>query len=252
MASRRKGPQAAPAQHADEQPAALQTAPPACMMAPVGEPARCPEPLHVVAHIRDTIVTAPMLDALLAYHTAQRAGLPMWARPDEQPRVEIPIARSPCGRFHLASRPQFAVQESEQRFKSRRPIVEPAQLLAGPSVRRLDIQTGANKGFRIPYSTHLVAGGVVHWWCMGDRDRIAEMLRGCLHLGNNRRVGHGWVERWDVQQAEPWPGFPVVQDGRPLRALPLDWPGVTAGGVGMSALTYPYWAPERKQPCRVP
>ena len=49
MASRRKGPQAAPAQHADEQSAALQIAPPACMMMPVGEPARCPEPLHVVA-----------------------------------------------------------------------------------------------------------------------------------------------------------------------------------------------------------
>jgi hypothetical protein len=175
MASRRKGPQAAPAQHADEQPAALQTAPPACMMAPVGEPARCPEPLHVVAHIRDSIVTAPMLDALLAYHTAQRAGLPMWARPDEQPRVEIPIARSPCGRFHLTSRPQFAVQESEQRFKSRRPIVEPAQLLAGPSVRRLDIQTGANKGFRIPYSTHLVAGGVVGELVESDEVRVVEV-----------------------------------------------------------------------------
>lgn len=219
---------------------------------PVGEPARYPEPLHVVAHLDGAIVSAPMLDALLAYQVAQRAGLPMWARPDEQAHVKIPIARSPCGRFHLASAPQFAVAASEARHKSRRPIVAEAQLLAGESVRRIDIQSGPSKGFRIPYATHLLVGDAVYWWCLGDRERVAELLAGALHLGHRRGVGHGWVRRWDVQSCPAWPGFPVVRDGQPLRALPREWPGVTGGSLGLAALTFPYWARDRREVCVVP
>lgn len=219
---------------------------------PVGEPARCPEPLHVVAHLDGAIVSAPMLDALLAYQVAQRAGLPMYARPEEMGAVEIPLQRSPCGRFHLASAPQFAVLASEARHKSRRPIIAEAQMLAAPSVKRVDIQTGPSKGFRIPHSTHLLVGDAVHWWCLGDRDRVTDLLAGALHLGQRRGVGHGWVRRWDVQPCEPWPGFPVVRDGKPLRALPREWPGVTSGSLGLQCLTYPFWARERREVCLVP
>jgi hypothetical protein len=218
----------------------------------VGELARCPEPLHVVAHLDGAIVSAPMLDALLAYQVAQRAELPMYARPSEHSPIEIPIQRSPCGRFHLASAPQYSVLESEARHKSRRPVIAEAQMLAGPSVKRIDIQTGPSKGFRIPYSTHLLVGDAVHWWCLGDRERIVGLLSGALHLGNRRGAGHGWLTRWDVQPCEPWPGFPVVRDGKPLRALPLDWPGLVAPAVGLANVTYPFWDRETEQPCAVP
>jgi hypothetical protein len=40
-------------------------------------------------------------------------------------------------------------------------------------------------------------------------------------------------------------------EGRPLRALPLDWPGLGEHRVEYSVLEPPYWERWREEPCAV-
>lgn len=82
--------------------------------------------------------------------------------------------------------------------------------------------------------------------------RVRELLALVTHLGKRRAVGLGRVERWEVLPCEPWEGFPVLRDGRPLRPLPTDWPGLVEYDLGLRTLSYPYWDSSRRVECAVP
>lgn len=258
MATRRskKAPASPPAAAPDPTPpATIVVAPPSALVAPrVGvpcDPSRA-EPLRIVAHLDGPVVSVPMLDGILAATVALVERLPPAMAGDVYTEVEIPLMREPGGRFHLCSAPVYREEQYETRHRSRRfPMLE-AQMLAAPALRRVNIQNGATKSFRVPYQqAHLVEDRAL-WYATGDRARVEEMLAITSHLGRQRGVGKGRVVRWQVEPVdEPWPGFPLVLDGHPLRPLPLDWPGVTVATRRLSPLTYPYWDQTRRAPCLV-
>jgi CRISPR type IV-associated protein Csf3 len=92
----------------------------------------------------------------------------------------------------------------------------------------------------------------MRWYCIGEPVATEGLLALVSHVGKKRSVGDGAVERWEVVRCEPWVGFPVVRDGYPLRALPIDWPGVTDADRAMRVLTPPYWERWREVECVVP
>jgi CRISPR type IV-associated protein Csf3 len=180
---------------------------------------------------------------------AHRMGKDRFFTPEEElagtDTIPIPIAREPGGRYFLASSPQYAIEASQTKFRQRRPVIGPAQML-GDGIKRIDIATGPSKGFRIPYAEHHLLGDTVHWWCMGDQDPLLDLLQDCLYLGRGKAIGKGKVLGWDVQPCEPWPGFPVLQEGRPLRPLPLDMPGLGEHGMLQGRLLPPYHHPDKE------
>ena len=120
-------------------------------------------------------------------------------------------------------------------------------------MRRVQINAGAQKSYRIPLHLTLMRDNRLVWYAMGDADRIAFLLQLVLHLGKRRAVGHGRVMRWAVEPCEPWPGFPVLRDGQPLRPLPLDWPGLaTDAERRYCRATFPYWRRVDEVACAVP
>lgn len=215
------------------------------------DPARA-EPLRVVAHLSGPVVSVPMLDSMLAALVALIERLPAVIVGEPYAEVDIPIQREPGGRFHLCSAPIYREERYETRHRNRRfPILE-AQMLAGPSLKRVNVQNGPTKSFRIPYQQAHLLDDRVLWYALGDRARFEEMLGLIDYLGKQRGVGKGRVVRWQVERVEePWPGFPVVLDGTPLRPLPLDWPGVTRATRRLTPLSYPYHDQTRRAPCLV-
>src|ERR1700755_142975 len=164
------------------------------------------------------------IDGLLAAAVAIRDGLPP-ATPGAIVPIEIPVAREPEGRFHLASFASFSWEIFERRFVNRRFPTTEAQVLAGPKLRRIDISTGPAKSYRIPMEVGHVAGDQLTWWCVGDEDEVRGLLGLITHLGKRRAVGLGRVRAWKVEAcSETWDGFPVVAGGKPLRTLAIDWP----------------------------
>ena len=237
MATRRKRPDAV---------RAVQGSPPHAqgdVRAVFGSPASPgASPLRIVATMRSAITSPPMLDGLLASVVAQKAGLVPGFGPMHL--VEIPVAREPGGRFHLATSPMFDVEAHELRYVNQKFPIAEAQMFGDAKLRRVHVSQGATKSYRIPTEAMHVEGDKVAWYCVGDEEPIRELLRCVTHLGKKRGVGRGAVASWLVT---PTDECVMVMEGRPTRPLPLDWPGVTRGRKRMHTLTYPYWEHGREE-----
>ena len=224
-------------------------------MKTVGAPAKHPKPLMVTAQLAGGISLpgGPLaLDALLAAAVAVREQLPPAMNAGELSPIEIPIQREPAGRFHLASFSAGSADQYEVRYTHRRFPVGEAQGLMDRKVRRVQINAGPAKSYRIPMEVQHIAGDELRWWCLGDPAPIEDLLGLVHHLGKRRGVGLGRVLAWTVEPCEPWAdGFPIVLDGQPLRTLPVDWPGLVEPATAYRTLTYPYWLQQTEQLCAV-
>lgn len=202
------------------------------------------KPLTITAQLQGAISMPdrPLaLDALLAYAAALRDHIPPATRPDEVVSIEIPVKREPDGRFHLCSHATYTVEQAETRYQNRRPVIAEAQAM-GKGIKRLQINAGLSKGYRIPYEAIHLEGDELRWWAIGDRAKIEDLLELISHLGKKRAAGLGRVARWHVAPCKPWgPGFPIMHVGRPMRPLPVDWPGLASdAALERCTITYPY------------
>jgi hypothetical protein len=213
------------------------------------------DPLVVTATLWESIVLRrrPMLDGILAAVVAMREGRVPVGDPRTWPEISIPVEKSPCGRYWLASSGHFESEAAYVSHKHRRaPWVEYARLGAS-SIRRVQSATGEDKSYRTPYSSRLLTDNRIVWWCSGERDAIIDLLSDCHYLGRFRGAGHGRVQSWQVEPCDDWPGFPIMRDGMPMRPLPLDTPGLAPGSKrGFHTLIPPYWAHENEQMVAMP
>lgn len=227
----------------------------AVVLPPLGEPLAGPGvPLRITARLGSgtALPYGPMaLDALLAWAVAAREGF--LAPVDGYREIEIPVAREPGGRFHLCSFSVGEVVASEATWVNRRFPIPEAQALAEPAFKRIQINAGAQKSYRLPLELQHFRDQTLTWFALGDAGRIADLLSLVTHLGKRRGVGHGWVREWHVEPCESWPGFPVMRDWHPLRPLPLDWPGLAEDAERRYCrATYPYWRRGDEVACAVP
>lgn len=204
------------------------------------------KPLRVQARIQGPIAmpNGPIaLDALLCAMVCLRDQIP-WALTAAEVRpVQIPVQRESGGRFHLASCSVQEIERHRLKYTNRRFPIEEAQMLAEPSFRRIDIKAGAQKSYRLPLDTVYLVDDLLTWWCVGVESEVRELVSLCMGLGKRRGVGLGTVREWTVEPYEPWgEGFPVVRDGKPLRNLPVDWPGLREPEIAWGNLTFPYQA----------
>ena len=215
-------------------------------------------PLRVTARLAGVIClpTYPLaLDALLAYAVCVRDGIQPATLPSELVDVEVPLQRSACGAFHLASCGAYKLERAELRHIHKRAPIEQYQAIGGDKIKRVMITAGPNKSYRIPLETKHLVNDTIEWWCVGDAEQIESLLSLIHYLGKRRGVGLGRVSKWTIEAMGPrqlWEGFPVVRSGKPLRNLPPDWPGLVDPECAYANLTYPYWVGATEQLCAVP
>lgn len=198
-------------------------------------------PLVITAHVPGPLVLPDgyiHLDALLAAAVAKRDNLPPAHTADEVLPIEIPVQRSDCGRFHLASASVASWEQRATRYLQRRFPIEQAQVIS--KMRSVKVSAGPCKSYRIPYEVGWVDS--LTWWALGDKQAIEALLSIVQYLGKKRSVGNGRVMCWQVEDCDAWPGFPVLTPtGEALRHLPLDYPGLERPSLRYGNLTYPYW-----------
>ncbi|MBA3844556.1 MAG: hypothetical protein H0X39_18400 [Actinobacteria bacterium] len=212
-------------------------------------------PLRIVAKLQGPVSLrsgALRIDALLAWAVAARDKLPPVGWVELRP-IDIPVEREPGGRFHMAS---FAVpkfDEHDVRFINRKFPLAEAQSMAEAKLKTINISAGPCKSYRLPSEVAWVANDELEWFVIGDEDAIRELLTLVQYVGHKRATGRGKVSSWTVEPCEPWAdGFPIVRDGKPLRALPADWPGLNDPELAYQTLTYPYYLHTAEQLCAVP
>lgn len=217
------------------------------------------KPLEVVATLRGGVAlpNGPLaLDGLVAAAVAIRDGMVRPTGEGDILPIEIPIQRAHGGRFHLASVGFFEVDASERRWVNRRFPIGEAQQMGDARLRTARINAGPCKSYRLPLATHHAKDDRMTWWCIGDAGGVEDLLALISYVGKKRSTGNGRVAAWSVREMaveELWDGFPVLRDGLPLRALPLDWPGLCEDAPrGYSTITYPYWTRWLEEPLAMP
>lgn len=95
---------------------------------------------------------------------------------------------------------------------------------------------GPFKTRRIPHIVYCVEK--IAWFCVGDREKISELLDLVEYVGSHRGAGYGRVSKWTV---EPWPEDWSIYgpEGRLMRAIPAP------DGDRISSIRPPYWAPPK-------
>lgn len=213
-------------------------------------------PLEIVAHLRGAICLpyGPIaLDGLLAAAVCLRDNVPPALIAKDVVPIEIPVEREPGGRFHLASVSHLESEQAEHRWLNRRFPIAEAQALGSAKLKRIRIDAGACKSYRIPLPTFFAKEDRLTWWCVGEQAEIADLLSIVHYIGKKRSVGLGAVDRWSVEPCEAWEGFPVLRNGLPLRPLPTDWPGLSdESDRAMARRTYPYWVRSQEEESAVP
>jgi len=199
------------------------------------------QPLRATAYLQGPVAMDMIhIDALLAYAVCVQEGIELATTEDQLVPIEVPVEREPGGRFHLASASVVEWELLERKYLIRRFPVE--QAVHHSRMKRVNLAAGKQKHFRIPYQVGYAAWDRVTWFLLADLAEVRRRLSAIHHLGRKRSCGLGRIRRWEFEVVEPWPGFPVVSpDGRAMRHLPPDWPGVTESHVRYGNLTYPYW-----------
>lgn len=217
------------------------------------------KPLEVVAILQGDIVLPNghlALDGLLAASVAREQGIPPAHYKDEIVPIDVPLEKHASGAYHLASVGHCEVEESERRWINRRYPVEQAQTLGEQRFRSYKVDSGACRSYRMPVPAFYARDDAMTWWAIGDRDEVERLLQNITYVGKKRSTGHGRVREWRVRELdehEVWEGFPVMREGMPLRALPLDTPGLSdVAPVALGVLSYPYWARWLEQPLAMP
>lgn len=209
-------------------------------------------PLRVEARVSGAVSmrVGVALDALLMAAVATRDDLPPIGV--GEPRdIEIPIARRDG--IYLASHGIADVEARERRFLTKRFPLAEAQAIGDPKMRVIKQSAGLTKNFRIPTETQHLRDDTVTWFAIGDAGQVRDLLAWVQYIGKKRSVGLGRVASWSVSEpSDTWEGFPVVRDGRPLRNLPVDWPGLDEPRRGFAVLHPPYWEQWRAEECAVP
>jgi CRISPR type IV-associated protein Csf3 len=100
---------------------------------------------------------------------------------------------------------------------------------------------GKYKGYQMPIFTRHALH--VHWYAVGNLERVADLLCDVTHIGKKGAQGYGRVNGWAV---EPWPeDWSVRRNGQLTRAIPAQQ-GTLYG------VRPPYWKPGNQCACVMP
>jgi CRISPR type IV-associated protein Csf3 len=165
--------------------------------------------LQIIAHMATPLAAyddwSPSLDALIEYQLLDRLGLitPNPTAEDAEKNLplifdKMPIARKILnGEWYWAVSSPHYIENHQQTSKFRkRWDYQEHHLDWGKKRAKVDSSQGHFKAYDLPrYDREMQT---IHWFCVGDRDGIAELLQPVTNLGKKRSQGCGQVHKWEV------------------------------------------------------
>lgn len=165
--------------------------------------------LQIIAHMATPLVAyddwSPSLDALIEYQLLERLGL-IEPNPTEASIIknlpilfeQMPIARKMLnGEWYWAvSSPRYIENHQQISRYRKRWDKQELHLDWGKKRAKVNGSEGHFKAYDLPrYDREMQT---IHWFCIGDRDSIADLLQFVTNLGKKRSQGCGQVHKWEV------------------------------------------------------
>jgi CRISPR type IV-associated protein Csf3 len=165
--------------------------------------------LQIIAHMATPLVAyddwSPSFDALIEYQLLDQLGLitPNPTAADAEKNLplifdEMPIARKTLkGEWYWAvSSPHYIENHQQtQRYRKRWDKQE-LHLDWGKKKAKVDSSQGHFKAYDLPrYDREMQT---IHWFAIGNADKISELILNVTNLGKKRSQGCGQVHKWEV------------------------------------------------------
>lgn len=92
----------------------------------------------------------------------------------------------------------------------------------------------------------------IRWHARGDREKIADLLRGVQAIGKKRAQGYGRVSKWGIRQSEEDHSI-IGSEGQPMRPVPHDrFAGDKSYPLIEAAWKPAYYDPRNRAACYAP
>jgi len=193
-------------------------------------------PLKVTAHLRTGVVADRWLplDGILLYQISKLNSVEQYATlpggDDRECHQSMPLAVVHPGErnwYYACSwaQPQpWWFAEGCDHWNKRFDTMYSDLIDFGGRRGNVLIEKGRYKSYHMPVYYRIAIR--IHWYCVGDRDEIEQLLMTVTHIGKKRVYGWGRVLAWEVT---PWHAdWSVWRDGRLTRGVPVeDAPSVT-------------------------
>lgn len=189
------------------------------------------EPLKVSAQVRTGIIADQWLplDAILDYQVKrERFGPQIAARPGGGPKASKPDPDVPLKVYGIGSenwyyacswaQPQpWWIAEGIDHWNKRFDTQFAGLVDFGKRRGKVIIEQGAYKAYHMPVFYRVTDR--VEWYCLGNQERITELLATVTHIGKKRSQGWGRIANWTVEQ---WPDdWSRCRNGRLTRGIPI-------------------------------
>lgn len=221
--------------------------------------------LLVTAHLLSPLAVndnwSPRLDAVLEWQILERHQQTIAAPSLEQiaatrPLVqqEMPLKAGWFGEllYWQVSSPCYQYSwEYQERFRKRwAPGIDTPAPEWGKRRANINTSAGAEKNYDLPLTVRVVE--TIHWWCVGDRQRLQDLLSGCTHLGKKRAHGYGQVYKWTVAATEA--DHHLYNGLRVQRPIPVKHlqKGATDYTLFKARVAPPYWLHSEQVLCAMP
>ncbi|MCI0555298.1 MAG: hypothetical protein L0287_30495, partial [Anaerolineae bacterium] len=118
-----------------------------------------------------------------------------------------------------------------------------------PRHKRLTIGAGRYKAFHMPVFVRSAL--YLDWFCVGDADRLNELVSTVTHIGKKRSQGWGRVIRWQINQTDR--DYHLFMHGRLMRGVPKSFPiGSAQHQVAYFGFRPCYWKKSNQDVLKVP
>jgi CRISPR type IV-associated protein Csf3 len=217
--------------------------------------------LKIRAYMKTGVISDQYLplDGILYYHLVRRE-MPeqMVSKPGESTiregqNITLPIKRGGAKdhtwyyNCSFAQFPKNTVEDSSFKVKQGRWLKYSSHYSQS---KKIDIGSGKFKNAHI--KVYYRSCKYIDWYCVGDPERIADLLRFCMNLGKNFGDGWGEVLKWEIKD---WPENWSIQNdkGELMRAVPLQEHHLKKNVRGyMYGVRPSYWNPRHIMPCFLP
>lgn len=221
-------------------------------------------PLKVTAHLTDGRLNSSdglvMLDGII-YHAwfCVHAPQVLEGKGDTEydGYIGLPLRNNP-GNVWSASRAVYTEVAQEIAHYSKHPNFFDADKMSKLDMDKglISSSIGAYRAYRMPQIIRTVKDGLLTFWCMGDAEKINMFLSKMVAAGKKAAMGYGFIDRWEVKDAEDDYSFWHPEYGL-MRPIPVESDiakghDMTGYPVFQYRITPPYWKEVKRMLCYVP
>lgn len=114
------------------------------------------------------------------------------------PKIKLPIQRK--NKVYLASKACYKLQLEYVNWWRKR--WDECSALEWCELKRIYTNQKTTKNYNYPIKVSILKNNEIWWYCIGDKNKIEELLNKCHAIGKEQGQGYGIVDKWSIEESK--------------------------------------------------